>query len=361
MYQRAVVEERVDPAIRESILFFKDAIPTVLSNMTSIDDIIASLQPNSAVSDQTLDSLRKLLIDCEDFVLRGCEFFARKPFMTPTQRKTPYQSIVLDDPSFPDLFINSLKLGNQNIRTRTFMTITEIIDRIRWMREKWSSANLVGRVFETVNFVSHPRSETQTHLNLTRFISTMMNPIQAEMFEEAFVEDYALIRVSVLEPAEPYIIFLFHNVDTPTLGDENAIQLEKELTFIHRHITNIELRSDEHDTEFLSELVRWEVGQMVEMEREGHFVRVFNSITCRIRAWKLDYLERLKRRAGRLREEGWEDAFKLRAMGIEEDTWEYLVDLMGIFRLLASFNSDLFDLENVFYWFSYDKHLFSLY
>ncbi|KAK2953624.1 hypothetical protein BLNAU_11488 [Blattamonas nauphoetae] len=102
----------------------------------------------------------------------------------------------------------------------------------------------------------------------------------------------------------------------------------------------MELRSDEIDADFVPELVKWEVRTMVEMENEEYFKRVFMSIGNRTWKWNRDKRERQKRREVRLREEGWDDAFELRVVGIEVDTIQSIHKNAKAFRIEQAFNSD---------------------
>ncbi|KAK2961136.1 hypothetical protein BLNAU_3904 [Blattamonas nauphoetae] len=153
-------------------------------------------------------------------------------------------------------------------------------------------------------------------------------------------EQYRHIRVSVFEPAKQFIIFIFHNSDTLILEEKDKSGFELALCYIHIHIQNMELRSDEHDADFVSELVKWEVQTMVEMENEENFEIVFGSMLDRTYKWNRDQREREKRREVRLREEGWDDAFELRVVGIELDTNQTIKAFARGFRIEQGFNAD---------------------
>ncbi|KAK2959035.1 hypothetical protein BLNAU_6051 [Blattamonas nauphoetae] len=179
-------------------------------------------------------------------------------------------------------------------------------------------------------------------MRLTRFLSQMTSPAEDDEDDEIYEEHLQLARVFVFEPAKKYIIFLFHNWDNLILDETDLPRLDISLCMVHFHVENIEIDSDEHDAEFVSELVRWEVGQMVDLEIEIHFVQIFEHVLNRTLVWDREKPERQKRREVLLREEGWDDAFELRVVGIEVEAPEDVKDLASLFRILSSFNSDLF-------------------
>ncbi|KAK2956344.1 hypothetical protein BLNAU_8711 [Blattamonas nauphoetae] len=173
-------------------------------------------------------------------------------------------------------------------------------------------------MFETVDFASLPLSEYNTLFIFTNFIAFMCDPIGDA--EKSRFEQYPLIRVSVFDPAKQFILFMFHNSDKLVLNEKAKCEHNLHLCRIHRHIKNMELRSDEHDADIVSELVKWEVRMMVEMENEETLEKVFQSLLSRTREWRRTKRELQKRREVLLREEGWDDAFELRVVGIEVDT-----------------------------------------
>ncbi|KAK2944890.1 hypothetical protein BLNAU_20180 [Blattamonas nauphoetae] len=217
------------------------------------------------------------------FVTEGWGFFVRMTFNITEPHKSSFQTIVLDDPSFTDLILNSLKLTHPTIRRNTVSAISNIV---------------IGTLF-----------------SFTKFITYMLDPIGDNA--KARFEQYRLIRVSVFEPAKHFIKFIFHNSDKLILDEEDSTRLENHLYLIHHHTKNMELESDEHDTDIVSELVKWEVRQMVEIENEENFERVFRSMLSRTHRWNRNNRDRQKRREVVLREEGWDDAFELRVVGIE--------------------------------------------
>ncbi|KAK2953577.1 hypothetical protein BLNAU_11441 [Blattamonas nauphoetae] len=264
------------------------------------------------------DSLKHLRNHCEEFVSDGWLFFETLPSIDTDSLKSSVQTIVLDNPSFTDLILNSLKLNHKNIKMNIFIAITNIGVHNSSMREQFMKMNLVSRMFETVDFVSLPLSESNTLFQLTNFLAEMFTPIGDE--EEAWFRQYPLIRVSVFEPAKQFLIFMFHNWDKLILNEEDKDLLEGSLCWIHRYIKDMELLSDEHDPDIVSELVKWEVGQMVEMENEEHFEPFFGTMLDRTQEWNQNKRERQKRREVVLREEGWDDVFELRVVGIDVDT-----------------------------------------
>ncbi|KAK2944514.1 hypothetical protein BLNAU_20563 [Blattamonas nauphoetae] len=206
------------------------------------------------------------------------------------------------------------------------------------MKERFRTANLVGRMFETVDFVSLPLSESQTLLRLSGFISHMFDPIGED--EDAHFQQYPLIRVSVFEPAKQFITFMFYNSDKLILDEDDKDRFESVVCWIHHRMNNLELRSDEHDADFVSELVKWEVRTMFEMENEDSFEMVFQNMLNRTQEWNRGPRERQKRREVLLREEGWDDALELRVVGIDEDTTQNLIELAEEFRVELTLNTD---------------------
>ncbi|KAK2961141.1 hypothetical protein BLNAU_3909 [Blattamonas nauphoetae] len=229
--------------------------------------------------------------------------------------QSSFQTVILDDPSFPDLILNSLRLNDKDIRQKTISTLSSIVIVFPWMKEQFMTANLVGRMLETVDFVSLPLSESDTLFYHIGFIWRIFH--QKGDDEETRFKQYRLCRVSVFEPAKQFLIFIFHTSDKLILKEEDKSELENCLCQIHHHIKNMELRSDEHDADFVSELVKWEMRTMVEMENEEHFEGVFQSMLNSTYKWNRAKPEWQKRREVRLREEGWDDAFEQRVVGIE--------------------------------------------
>ncbi|KAK2944483.1 hypothetical protein BLNAU_20580 [Blattamonas nauphoetae] len=285
-----------------------------------------------------IDSLKKVRAGPEAFLINGWCFIVRLTNRITEPHKTSFQSIILDDPSFPDLILNSLKLTNKDVRENTVTAITNIVAVFPQMREKFMKENLVGRMFEAVDFVSLPLSESKILLELTYFIKFMLFPTGND--EAARFEQYPIILVSVFEPAKQFITFIFHNSDKLILDEENTAELENCHCLIHRHVKNLELRSDEHNADFVSELVTWEMHAMVEMENEANLKIVFQSMLGRTWEWNRDNRERQKRREVRLREEGWDDAFELRVVGINADTNQLFRNDARWFRIELALNAD---------------------
>ncbi|KAK2953611.1 hypothetical protein BLNAU_11475 [Blattamonas nauphoetae] len=318
--------------IQELIHFVKEALTTILANISNIDTLIASLPSDSSpttpcltvVDIQMIDSLNRLRCWCEDFVNEVWLFLVNFTFTIHDIHESSFQTIVLDDLSFPDLILNSLRRNHKDIRLNAIMTLNNIVIVSEWMRLQFIAVNLVERMFETVDFVSLPLSESETLLKLTKFIANLFYPIVDD--EEARFEQYCLIRVSVFEPTKRFITFIFHNSDKLILDEEDTKYLETCLCWIHRDIKN--------------KLVKWEVRTMVEMENEMNFQVVFKSMLDRTREWNRDKRERQKRREVRLREEGWDDVFELRVVGIEAGRNLDIRIYAILFRIELVFNSE---------------------
>ncbi|KAK2950931.1 hypothetical protein BLNAU_14121 [Blattamonas nauphoetae] len=168
------------------------------------------------------------------------------------------------------------------------IVLVDLLLRSSWMGERVTSAHLVGRMFETVDFVSLPLFDAGTHFILTHHIALIVNPLEED--NEAYFQHLQLVRVSVFEPTKQYTVFSFHNWDRLRLGDVDRTELECHLSQIHSHLNSKELLSDGHDAEI-----------------------------NRTEEWRRNNRERQKRREVLRREEGWDDAFELRVMGIEKD------------------------------------------
>ncbi|KAK2946771.1 hypothetical protein BLNAU_18301 [Blattamonas nauphoetae] len=330
--------------IDKLILFVKEALTTILTNISNIDNLIASLPSDSSPTTRSVSegdtqltgSLKHLKNEYYRFQDNVWRFFVNVTFCLTDPHKSSFQTIILDDPSFPDLILNTLKLTHNYLTWHTIIAITNIVILFPWMREKFMTVNLVGRMFETVNFLSLPLSESNTLFQLTRFIVNMLTPIGDD--DGAQFEQYPLIRVSVFDPAKEFITVIFHNSDKLLLDEQEQTHFESHLCWIHIKIKNMELRSDEHDADFVSELVKWEMRVMVEMENEDHFLIVFHGMLNRTWEWKRDQREREKGREVVLREEGWDDSFELRVVGIEVDTHQDIQSVARQFRIERALN-----------------------
>ncbi|KAK2959454.1 hypothetical protein BLNAU_5503 [Blattamonas nauphoetae] len=332
--------------IQDLLLFIKDTLPTILTNISTIDILIASLPSDSFPTPQLVsvfdsemaESLKRLRKGCEEFMSQGWQFVVGVTIQITESHKLSFLSIIVDNPSFTDLILHSFRDPHISEDSMTVSTIVDIVNMLSWPKKTVMITNLVGKLFETIDFVSRPLSESKTLFLLTNFIFYILQPIRND--KEARFEQYPRIRVYVFQPAKPFIIFILHNSDKLILDEEDNTQHENRLCWIHNHINNMELRSDEHDAAFVSELVKWEMRTMVEMENEEHFEIVFQSILSRTWKWNRDKPERQKRREVLLREEGWNDAVELRVVGIEVDASRDLVDLAEKFRIEQTFNAD---------------------
>ncbi|KAK2961086.1 hypothetical protein BLNAU_3854 [Blattamonas nauphoetae] len=248
--------------IRELILFVKETLPTILTNISTIDTLIASLHSDSSpttplvsgVDTQMIDSLKRLRDRCEVNMNRLWGFFIDVTFNITEPHKSSFQTIILDDASFPDLILNSLKLNHKDIRENVFIALSNTSIQFERIKAKFMTANLVVRMFETVDFVSLPLSESKTLYHLARFITWMFDPIGND------------------EHARHFHIFIFNNSDKLILNEKDETRLETDLCRMHRHIKNMELRLFEHDTDFVSELVKWERSERGEMRRNDRCV-----------------------------------------------------------------------------------------
>ncbi|KAK2956342.1 hypothetical protein BLNAU_8709 [Blattamonas nauphoetae] len=247
--------------IRDLILFVKEALTKILATISTVDALIASIPSDSSpttplVSNgdtQIENSLKVLRNECTVFVSHGWGFFVNLTFRIAEPHKFSFQTALLDDPSFPDLVQNSLQLHHEGIRGNTITAILNVVIDFPSKREELMKANLVWRMFETVDFVRLPLSESETLLHLVDFIFYMFDPLTDDETER--FKRYALIRDSVFEPAEPFINFIFQNSDKLILDYEDKTTLQNRLRSIRQHIKNMELRSDEHVPDVVSELV----------------------------------------------------------------------------------------------------------
>ncbi|KAK2955926.1 hypothetical protein BLNAU_9086 [Blattamonas nauphoetae] len=319
--------------IRELILFVKETLTVMLTNISTIDNLIASLRSDSSPTTSLVsgddkrmaDSLTIMRDQCEEVLSSGWVFFVRVTFQ------------ITDDSSFPEFVVHLLKLSDKGIRENTIKSVASIVLTFPWMKEKVMAANLVGRMFEIVDFVSLPLSESYTHFALTTFLVTMLTPIGDDL--EAVLEQSPLVRVSVFEPAKHFITFMFNNSDKLFLVEKDKSLLDIQLAVVHSVLKYMELRSDEHDTDIVSGLLKWETRAVVEMENEKHFELVFKGMLNTTLEWRQTNPERQKRREVLSREEGWDDTLELRVVGIDVNTSEDLVDLAVGFRIVQTFNS----------------------
>ncbi|KAK2961127.1 hypothetical protein BLNAU_3895 [Blattamonas nauphoetae] len=147
------------------------ALPTILTNIANIDTLIASLPSDSSPTTplasgddtQTAGSLKHIRDECEIFVKNGWIFFACLTFNIAEPHKSYFQTIVLDDPSFPDLILNSFKLNHKVIREAILRAIENIVAMFPSMREQFMNANLVVRI---------------THYQLAASLALMLTPIR---------------------------------------------------------------------------------------------------------------------------------------------------------------------------------------
>ncbi|KAK2949236.1 hypothetical protein BLNAU_15839 [Blattamonas nauphoetae] len=285
-----------------------------------------------------IESLNHLRDECEEFLSNGWHFFVNLTYNIAEPHKSSFETIVLDDPSFPDLILNSLRLNSQGIRENTIISLTNIVVLFERMTAKFMTVNLVSRMFGTVDFISLPLSESKTLFELTNFISCIFYPIGDD--DEEKLEQYPHIRVCMFEPAKQFITFIFNNSDRLFLDEQGLVEHETQLCLIHFLIKNMELRADEHDADVVSELVKWEERTMVEMENEENFMIVFENMLDKTQEWNQNQRERQKRREVLLREEGWDDAFELRVVGIELDTNDEMKECTRRFRVELTFNAD---------------------
>ncbi|KAK2954365.1 hypothetical protein BLNAU_10697 [Blattamonas nauphoetae] len=333
----------------------KDTLSTVLANIPILKDIVSSLQPanppplqptsetslpqsdEKKVDQEPTDPAESLLFWMANFIGTCWEYYERLVRSFPSPHQSSFQTVILDDPSFTDNFLESLKLATSLGTEICLRTFTRILN-MPFVKERFTSGDLVRKMFETVDFVSLPLSMSAIHYRVTSLLETMMDPVRGDI--EALFKQYPQLRVSVFEPARRYIHFVFHNLHRFTLNAEYRRAFDDAVCRIHNDIKNMELRSDEHDAVFVSELVRWEVRTMVEKENEESLKIVFQSMLNRGYRWKQDKPERQKRREVLLREEGWDDTLELRVVGIEVDTNQEMLGKAAAFRSVSSFNAD---------------------
>ncbi|KAK2957831.1 hypothetical protein BLNAU_7265 [Blattamonas nauphoetae] len=289
---------------------------------------------------QTIESLNHLRNECVKFVRQGWDFIGWIALEISYPYYPSSHTILLDDPSFPDLVLNSLKLQSQDTSRLVLMAITSIAAQFDHLKEKFVKVKLVGRMFETVDFVSLPLSESQTLLQLTDFIDRMFIPIGVE--RQIRFEQYRLIRVSVFEPAKQFIVFMFKNSSKLVLRKESKTRLDYNLCRIHNHVSGMELRPDKQDGDLVSELVKYEMRTMVEMEKESNCLMILESMLNKTNEWNRNKPERQKRREVLLREEGWDDALELRVVGMETITDQRIRDDLKRFRVKMAFNVNKF-------------------
>ncbi|KAK2939905.1 hypothetical protein BLNAU_25182 [Blattamonas nauphoetae] len=333
----------------------KDVFSTVLANIPILKDIVSSLQPANSphlqptsetswpqsdekkVDLEPTDPAESLLFWMANYIGNCWEYYERLVGSFPSPLQSSFQTIILDDPSFTDNFLESLKLTT-SLGTEICLRAFSRILYTSSVKERFTSGDLVRKMFETVDFVSLPLSKSEIHFRVTSLLETMLDPVRGD--NEAIFKQYPQLRVSVFEPARQYIHFVFHNFDRFTLNAEYRRAFDNTVCRIHNYIKNMELRSDEHDADFVSELVRWEVRTMVEMENEESFKIVFQTLLNRAYRWKQDKPERQKRREVLLKEEGWDDTLELRVAGIEVNNNQEMLGKIAAFRSMSSFNAD---------------------
>ncbi|KAK2945186.1 hypothetical protein BLNAU_19875 [Blattamonas nauphoetae] len=318
--------------IPDLIEFVMDNMKSSLSSLSPPDSLIHPLPRQTLVISphahlelvdhtQESKSLNELREGWIDDVKNGWIFFLKLIHLFPSTHQPTFQTIVLDDPSFSNVVLNSLTLNNTRVTPQVLSTMTQILLEFPTTRHSFRS-EFFERIVKSVDFVNCPLSESETHLYLTQFIVLMLESTD----DEEFMEHYRVIRVSIFEPAKQYVSFIFQNWDRLTLDHPvDRSNHGKAVCLIHCHIKNMEIKSDEHEPALVSILVKWEVRQMIELENEDHVRTVFESIGSRTEDWQTNKQDRQKRREELLREEGWDDAFELRVVGIEKTTPEKLL------------------------------------
>ncbi|KAK2952730.1 hypothetical protein BLNAU_12379 [Blattamonas nauphoetae] len=269
--------------IRELILFVKETLPTVLTNISNIDTLIASFPSDSSLATLLISGDRPPMIDwlkelrnrLEVIVCDSWSLFVSLTFNIADPNKSSFPTIILDDPSFPEVILNSLKLSHINISWYTFVALTNIVIQ-----------------FETVDFVSPPLSEPRNLFQLTRFIVNMFHPIGDN---EAEYEQYRHFQVSVFEQAKRFITFIFHNSDKLILSEEDSSELEKDLCWIRLYLIHISVRSDEHNSDIVDEILKWIVRETIKMGVDDPFRPVFEKILTRACEWRRNKEEQQKR------------------------------------------------------------------
>ncbi|KAK2944541.1 hypothetical protein BLNAU_20547 [Blattamonas nauphoetae] len=157
--------------------------------------------------------------------------------------------------------------------------------------------------------------------------------------EQACFKQYHLIRVSVFEPAQQFITFMFHIPTNSLWMKENKISLS--ISSVVCTTTSKTWNSDQkHAADTVSELVKWEVQTMVAMENEEHLMIVCLTLLYRTWEWNRDKPKRQKRREVLLREEGWDNGFELRVVGMDVDTSQDMRDCWMDFGVERALNAD---------------------
>ncbi|KAK2963608.1 hypothetical protein BLNAU_1173 [Blattamonas nauphoetae] len=199
--------------IRELILFVKEGLTTILTNISNIDNLIISLLSDSSpttqlvsgVDPQIADSLHQLRDDCHKFLNDSWGSIVGVTFNITDPHRSSFQQVILDDPSFTDLILNSLQLTRNGISNKLLRAIRNIIISFPLIKEQFMAANLVGRMFATVDFVSFPLSESETLFELTIFFASMFIPIGADedaqmrtMVEMEYEDNFQIVFLSLL-------------------------------------------------------------------------------------------------------------------------------------------------------------------
>ncbi|KAK2959442.1 hypothetical protein BLNAU_5491 [Blattamonas nauphoetae] len=200
--------------VLELLVLVKEALPMILWTISFIDNLIASLPSDSSSTtplisgDDThvVDSLDNLKDKCEECVSDGWNYLLNWTYSLTTPLKSAFQTIIIDDPSFPYLILSSLQLSHEDVKVNIIITILNIVLHNPWMKENLITSNFIGMIFETVDFVSLPLSESETQFQLTKFLYLMVDPIGKD--EDTIFEQYRHIRVSVFEPAKKFITFI---------------------------------------------------------------------------------------------------------------------------------------------------------
>ncbi|KAK2946072.1 hypothetical protein BLNAU_18980 [Blattamonas nauphoetae] len=316
---------------RTLVLFAFEAIPSIHAMHSKLDIIISDNR--SSEKSPLTRILLSLVVLLERFwfiLMAQCRQKSRPS-------GTALEPLILDHPSLPALIVMSIKLCMLLSRATVFTPLLNL-SAIPSMKEKFISCDLIRTLFDTVDFLSIPLSNTETHSTLLQILVNMLSPTADD--NDQRVAEYPAIRRLVFDQAKEYIRVVLPSLSRATVPSELLINPNQVPIRMHLVLREMELKSQELDADFVSDLVRWEVRWVVDTETDEDFEMVFRTMFRLAAKWKDNLPERLKRREVLLREEGWSDALEQRIVGIETSDRQLQRHLSLVFRYISSFNTD---------------------
>ncbi|KAK2961153.1 hypothetical protein BLNAU_3921 [Blattamonas nauphoetae] len=153
-----------------------------------------------------IEPLKELRFEFDVFVHAGWKFFACVTLTITDPHKSSFQTNVLDDPSFPDLILNTLRLNHKAVRRKTIATIANIVVEYPSMSELFMTAHLVRpmTVVKPVHDAAVIEKITQTSIGLLSCLQSA--PHAYEIVKPAFVTSFLVLYVSGIDSLKETLV-----------------------------------------------------------------------------------------------------------------------------------------------------------